>query len=308
MIKIGEVIGNTYVVEEKIGSGANGIIYKAYHLRLKKIVVIKQIRQELNGKINERAEVDILKDLKHNYIPQVYDFIEYDGNFYTVMEYIQGSSLANELKKRKRFSQKRVIKWSIQICEVLSYLHSRQRPIIHSDIKPDNIMINSDDNICLIDFNVSMLFSDEVSSIGFTEGYSPPEQVSVFNIINRMNVFKNNKKEDRSMQDTKTNFMELNSGKVINDKNNEKMDNNLRKIRHRIDERSDIYSLGASMYHLIYGEKPENFNIDITDCDKNNIKINHNLKQIIDKAMSKDLEKRYKNIDEMLYDLRNIIA
>ncbi len=293
MVRIGETIDNTYVIEENIGSGAGGIVYKAYHLRLKKNVVIKQIRQELRGKVNERGEVDILKNLKHMYIPQVYDFIEHEGDVYTVMEYISGLSLSDELKKRKRFPQKRVIKWAIQLCEALSYLHSRAIPIIHSDIKPANIMLSADDNICLIDFNISLLFTDDISAVGFTEGYSPPEQTSVFNIIDRMSM----SKELKSNIDTETCFMELNSGKV---------NNNPKKIKSLIDARSDIYSLGASLYHLISGERPENSSSDITELDSYKIKIGHSLKQIINKAMNKNIEYRYATADEMLFDLNNI--
>ncbi len=311
MLKTGEILNNTYLIESKIGSGAVGTIYKAYHLRLKKYVVIKQIRQELRTEINERIEVDILKNLKHSYIPQVYDFIEYNNEVYTVIEYIAGSSLGDELKKRKRFPQRRVIKWAMQLCEALSYLHSRDIPIIHSDIKPDNIMLNTDDSICLIDFNISLLFSDDVSVFGFTEGYSPPEQVSIFNIINRMSMFKGSNLSENTVllesvkvtESIETGFAELNCGKTLNKISNS---NNLKKPKHKIDEKSDIYSLGASLYHLVFGEKPDSFNIDMTRLSKNNIKIGKDLYQIIKKATNKDPENRYRNADEMLNDLKNI--
>ncbi len=292
MIKIGDLLDNTYVIEERIGSGGSGIIYKAYHTRLKKNVVIKQIKNELRGKINERSEVDILKNLKHTYLPQVYDFLTDDDDIYTVMDYIPGLSLLEELKKRRRFSQKKVIKWGIQLCEALSYLHSRSIPIIHSDIKPDNIMLTPEDNICLIDFNVSLLFSNDVNVVGFSEGYSPPEQVSIFNIIDRMTVPK--KTVDKNSD---TIFSELNSGRPSSNKKQTKC---------KIDIRSDIYSLGATLYHLISGERPENSNSDIIPLDSYSIKISHSLKQIINKAMNKDIESRYVTIDDMLYDLNNI--
>jgi serine/threonine-protein kinase len=310
MLKIGETLNNTYLIEEKIGAGAVGTIYKAYHLRLKKYVVIKQIKQELRGKINERIEVDILKNLKHSYIPQVYDFVEHNDEVYTIIEYIAGSSLADELKKRKRFPQKRVIKWAIQLCEALSYLHSRNIPVIHSDIKPDNIMLNTDDSICLIDFNISLLFTDDVSAIGFTEGYSPPEQVSIFNIINRMSKCRRSSSSEKTelLESAKatenietcddTGFTALNSGKSLKKSKN---------IKNKIDEKSDIYSLGSSLYHLVFGEKPDNFNFDMTTkISKQKIKICKDLYQIIKKATNIDPENRYKTADEMACDLKNI--
>lgn len=312
MLKTGEILNNTYLVESKIGSGAVGIIYKAYHLRLKKYVVIKQIRQEIRAEINERIEVDILKNLKHSYIPQVYDFIEYDNEVYTVIEYIAGSSLGDELKKRRRFPQKRVIKWAMQLCEALSYLHSRDIPIIHSDIKPDNIMLNTDDSICLIDFNISLLFSDDVSVLGFTEGYSPPEQVSIFNIINRMSMCKGSNLSENTVllesvieiKNLETGFTELNCGKALSRSSKSK---SLNITKYKIDERSDIYSLGASLYHLVFGEKPDSFNLDMTTkISKQKIKISKDLYQIIRKATNKDPEHRYKSVDEMACDLKNI--
>ena len=292
MIKIGDLLDDTYVIEERIGSGGSGIIYKAYHTRLKKNVVIKQIKNELRGRINERSEVDILKNLKHMYLPQVYDFITDEEDIYTVMDYIPGSSLLEELKKRRRFPQKKVIKWGIQLCEALSYLHSRTTPIIHSDIKPDNIMLTPEDNICLIDFNVSLLFSSNVNVVGFSEGYSPPEQVSIFNVIDRMTIPR--KITDKNSD---TVFLELNSGKT---------NNNIKQTSCKIDIRSDIYSLGATLYHLISGERPESSNSYILPLDSYNVKIGYSLKQIIHKAMSKDIESRYKTVDDMLYDLHNI--
>jgi serine/threonine-protein kinase len=305
MLKIGETLNNTYIIEEKIGAGAVGTIYKAYHLRLKKYVVIKQIKQELRGKINERIEVDILKNLKHSYIPQVYDFVERNDEVYTIIEYIEGSSLADELKKRKRFPQKRVIKWAVQLCEALSYLHSRNIPIIHSDIKPDNIMLNIDDSICLIDFNISLLFSDDASVIGFTEGYSPPEQISIFNIINRMHISQRPTSTENTelldatkvSESTKIGFAELNCGKV---------QNKLKNFKHKIDEKSDIYSLGASLHHLVFGEKLDNSKLDMKKPSNQNVKMAKDLYQIINKATNNDPELRYKTAHEMLSDLKNI--
>ncbi len=92
-MRIGEILDSTYKIEDQIGLGGSGIIYKAYHLRLKKNVVIKLIKSEARGKINERIEVDILKNLKHMYLPQVYDFISDEDGIYTVMDYIPGHSL-----------------------------------------------------------------------------------------------------------------------------------------------------------------------------------------------------------------------
>ncbi len=297
MIKIGEVINDTYIIEENICFGASGAVFKAYHIRLKKAVVIKQIRDELRYKINERREIDILKNLKHSYIPQVYDIFEYDGELYSVIEYIVGTSLADELKKRKRFPQKRVIKWAIQLCEALSYLHSRSIPIIHSDIKPDNIMLNIDDNICLIDFNVSLMFSNDISSLGYSEGYSSPEQASLFNLINRLNISEKLISSEDKANNMNLQLLALNSG-------NPRKGVNTIKNKFKIDERADIYSLGASLYHLMSGSKLKCNDIDLKALSHSHIKIDKGLCKIIEKATKTELECRYQTSEEMLKDLK----
>ena len=285
MIKTGDILDNTYKILEEIGTGGSGIIYKAYHIRLKKYLVIKLLKNEVRNKLNERSEVDILKNLKHTYLPQVYDFLIEDDNVYTVMDFIPGKSLYDELKKRNKFSTKKVIKWGIQLCEALSYLHTRNVPIIHSDIKPENIMLMPDDNICLIDFNISLLFNNELKTICYSDGYSPPEQKSIYNIVDRMYI---NTYDEENIQSSM--LSELNCGKTYRAN---------KTVKFKIDTRADIYSLGATLYHLITGEKP---NSDILLMNKK-IKLDHRLGKIIFKAMNEDVNKRYQSAEEMLSEL-----
>ena len=170
-------LGDTYTILEQIGSGGGGVVYKAYHERLKIYVVVKQIKENVKGILKSRAEADILKRIKHTYLPRVYDFLDVDGEIYTVMDYIPGKSLDTILKEEKRFSYKQVLKWANQLAEALDYLHRQNPPIIHSDIKPANIMLTPEGNICLIDFNISLAFdSSRKTSTGISGGYSPPEQ------------------------------------------------------------------------------------------------------------------------------------
>ena len=82
----------TYKIIRKLGEGGGGIVYLAYHSRLKKEVVLKQIKNSQKKDYNTRREVDILKGLNHTYLPQVYDFINIDGKSYIVMSYIPGKS------------------------------------------------------------------------------------------------------------------------------------------------------------------------------------------------------------------------
>lgn len=177
MIQNGDVLGGgMYRIIKEIGHGGTGIIYLAEHLRLQKKVIIKKIKENFVGQINTRAEVDILKKLHHTYLPQVYDFIARDAIVYTVMEYIEGNDLQWYIDNHYRFSEPTLVMWLRQLGEVLNYLHSQSPPILHSDIKPSNIMITPSGNICLIDFNISLDGDDSMDIQGVSAWYAAPEQ------------------------------------------------------------------------------------------------------------------------------------
>lgn len=173
----GMVLGGTYEIIGKIGLGGGGVIFLARHLRLQTDVVVKKIKDDVLGRVESRKESDILKKLKHPYLPRVYDFIETEDGVYTVMDYIKGENLEDAVKRHGKFSQKQVKKWAEQLGEALAYLHSQQPPIIHSDIKPANIMLTKEGDVCLIDFNISLAMGESVeSAVGISAGFSPPEQ------------------------------------------------------------------------------------------------------------------------------------
>ena len=88
-----KTVMETYELVKEIGSGGGGVVYLANHLRLNKKVVLKKYTYTGEFQTNRellRREVDVLKDLRHAYIPQVYDFVTEHGVFYAVMDYIEG--------------------------------------------------------------------------------------------------------------------------------------------------------------------------------------------------------------------------
>ena len=137
------IVDDVYQVIEEIGSGGMGVVYLAYHLRLEKYVVLKQIKNPSVSTAMLRNEVDILKSLHHPYLPQVYDFIEFEGDIYTVIDYIDGYDLNCYIDNGWQFTESQLIKWLRQLCEVLSYLHTHYPPVLHTDIKPGNIIITT---------------------------------------------------------------------------------------------------------------------------------------------------------------------
>ena len=172
------IIGGSYRIINEIGSGGMGTVYLAYHTRLDKYVVLKQIKN-LNADISLlRNEVDMLKGLHHPYLPQFYDFVEHEGYIYTVIDYIDGYDFNYYIENGWQFTEGQLIKWLRQLCEVLAYLHSRTPQILHTDIKPGNIIVTTGGDICLIDFGISVYNTDVLK--GLSENYSSPEQYGNF--------------------------------------------------------------------------------------------------------------------------------
>lgn len=162
----------------QINSGGGGIIYEATHKRLNQKVILKRIRSDKISIIGSRREIEILKNLKHRYLPRILDFWSYGDEVYTIMEFIEGKSFKELLDEGMIFREKDVIRWTRQLIEVMEYLHNSPGHVIHSDIKPANLMLTPQNDICLIDFNVSLLQGGEADeSIGYSVGYSPVEQL-----------------------------------------------------------------------------------------------------------------------------------
>lgn len=156
MFKIGDILQGRYQILQEIGAGGIGVIFLAEDLNLRKRVVVKKIKENFVDNLATRSEVDILKNLRHTYLPQVYDFFQDGNEVYTVMDYIEGYDLQVYLMQQIEIPETEILKWLWQLLEVLKYLHSQNPPIYHCDIKPANIMITTGGDVCLIDFNISL--------------------------------------------------------------------------------------------------------------------------------------------------------
>ena len=166
----------TYSQITQINKGGTGVIYLAFQKNLGKYVILKRLTINQDESFIRR-EVDILKNLRHRFLPVIYDFINIEGSYFIVEDYIEGCDLSYYSKNKIAVPEEYIIKWMKQMCEVLEYLHTRTPAVIHSDIKPGNIMIDTNGDICLIDFNISVLCGDRVSVIGFSNYYCAPEQL-----------------------------------------------------------------------------------------------------------------------------------
>jgi serine/threonine-protein kinase len=140
-----------------------------------------------------RQEAQLLATLDHVNLPRVTDFLSEAGCHYLVMDFVEGETLENLLSRQTTpFSEAQVLDWAGQLCDVLSYLHARQPPVIFRDLKPGNIMLTPDGHLKLIDFGIARFFKpgQATDTIRFgTPGYAPPEQYGKGQTDHRSDVY-----------------------------------------------------------------------------------------------------------------------
>ena len=260
------IIDNTYIIQEEIGSGSGGVVYRAWHRRLQKPVVLKKMKISRSSVAENRRETDILKQLRHSYLPGVIDFIDLNGEVFTVMDFIEGRSLAEALRGGQRFSQDQAVTYTGQLLEALAYLHRQKPPVIHGDIKPGNIMLTPEGNVCLIDFDISGYLTDNRFFVkGYTQGYAAPEQV-------------------RAIQKAMYTGGQVPPG--------------------AFDERADLYSAGAVLFTLLTGYRPHQ-DWDKMQALLEQMGISDGLTAVLYRALQPDPHQRYSSAQQMLEELRN---
>ncbi|MEZ5425252.1 MAG: protein kinase [Pyrinomonadaceae bacterium] len=180
------LIQDRYLIVHLIGKGGMGEVYLAVDQRLGSAVALKRTffsDDDLLASAFER-EARILANLRHPILPKVSDhFIEGDNQF-LVMEHITGDDLSKRLEKTNQpFPLSWVLFWADQLLDALHYLHTHEPPIIHRDIKPQNLKLTNDNHIVLLDFGLSKNSVGETritttgSVVGYTPHYAPMEQI-----------------------------------------------------------------------------------------------------------------------------------
>ncbi len=183
------LIQNRYLIVHLIGKGGMGEVYLAVDQRLGSAVALKRTffaGDEMLGNAFER-EARTLARMRHPVLPKVSDHFGENEEQYLVMEHISGEDLAKRLEAaQKPFPVSWVLFWADQLLDALSYLHTHEPPIIHRDIKPQNLKLTDENHIILLDFGLSKTSTGQTnisqagstgSVVGYTPHYAPMEQI-----------------------------------------------------------------------------------------------------------------------------------
>ncbi|MDM8528875.1 protein kinase [Anaerolineales bacterium HSG24] len=182
----GNLLENRYHVVKLISQGGMGAIYKGIDRKLKKTVALKEnFFQTPQGITQFEQEAFILARLHHPNLPRVTDHFNFDNRQYLVMDYIDGEDLWAMVERQEHpLSESEAVDYILQVCDAIDYLHEQEPPIIHRDIKPQNIKVTSKGKAVLVDFGLAKVNDAEdeytqTGARGVTPGFSPPEQYSV---------------------------------------------------------------------------------------------------------------------------------
>lgn len=275
-----EIFGDDIVDIRPLGkSGGLSHLYRGYKKGLDVEVVIKRVKSSSRGKINEKQEANILVALRHQYLPKIYDFKrDSQGCGYIVMEFIEGETLAEYIQRKGAISQKETLRFCKQLCEAMRYMHSRKpKAFIHSDLKPANVMITPTGDICVIDFNTSLEEQENLQAIGVSQGFAAPEQY---------NIPMDKLPENHPMKPYAQQVQAQHWGGVT--------------------PATDIYSIGALAYYMLTGYVPAVWADGIVPLNRYAIVLGNAFRQVIERAMQPNPQKRFSSAGEMLKALNNL--
>ncbi len=263
-----------YKILGKLGSGAMAIVYKAKQLSLDRTVAIKILPKRFTEKPDYikrfYKEGKLAAKMNHNNIVQAIDVGEAGGLYYFVMEYVEGKTLYDDLAKGKVFNEQEALEMIIQLAKALGHAHAQG--LIHRDVKPKNIMINTDNVVKLADMGLARATSDaeaaksEAGKAFGTPYYIAPEQVrGQVNIDGRADIY--------ALGAT---LYHMITGKVPFD--------------------------GSSPSEVMKKHIKE----DLVPPDHINTALSAGIAEVVEVMMAKNKNDRYKDMEELLVDLEEV--
>ncbi|MGH7456283.1 MAG: serine/threonine protein kinase, partial [bacterium] len=289
---IGQTLSH-YKILEKIGEGGMGVVHKAQDTRLLRHVAIKILAAELMGDEKRRnrfiREAQTASSLNHPNICTIHDIDEAGSMHFIVMELIEGETLRELLDRRGPLPEAEVIGIALKVCDALAAVH--EKGIFHRDIKPDNLMISRQGVVKVTDFGLAKLATEAVEVE--LDQHAPieaqtREQMYVENVI----------LTNLSGLLGTVHYMspEQARGKAV-------------------DHRSDIFSLGVTLYELLTGKRPFEGESNLTILSKiindpprpitlDWAPVSLELQQLMSRCVAKEPAQRFQNINEIIMDLR----
>ena len=182
----GTILYGRYRVERALGSGGFGHVYLSVDLQTNALYAIKEyLVTGANGKVQLEHEAQVLSHLHHPSLPAFLAAFDERGHYYVVLGYIEGNDLTDYVRvvrqKNEVIPIARLMEWLLSIADAVTFLHNQQPPIIHRDIKPDNIRITPSGTAILVDLGNAKTAADGARTLFFirhqgTPGYAPLEQ------------------------------------------------------------------------------------------------------------------------------------
>jgi len=305
MLAVDTVLQGRYRIVGQLGQGGMGAVYKAVDERLNKIVAVKEVVFESETAAADKSqreqlekafqrEANSLVKARHKAVPDITDFFSERESRFLVMEYVDGDDLAKMLEKRgEPFSFEEVSPWIDQLLEALEYLHNLNPPILHRDVKPQNLKLDQWQKIKLLDFGIARN-ADKDSTLSqhtflaATLNYAPLEQVlrAIAPVFREFILLKHRDKAEKFLdQDT--------------------------------DARCDVFGVGATFYHLLTNQVPadvtkralgiwEMGTDELIDPSEINPEIPPAVSAWLMKAMAFEREDRFTSASEMKEALQKI--
>lgn len=274
------LIFDKYKTLGEAGRGGMGVVYKALDCKLGRVVAIKELLVTPSLKTAEKENViqrfkresEVSCSLKHPNIVSVFDWGEFHDKHYIVMEFLTGKNLKEYIEEKDGLGINDLIEIFLQIAEGLNYSHNRK--IVHRDIKPANIQI------------IENSYKAKITDFGLVKNENVNSEIT----------------QDGSMFGT---LGYISPEQLVNSKN--------------VDRRTDIFSFGSLMYEMLTGKLPFDadtlpevifkiFNSTPIPIRTLNPEVPEALEVIVNKAMEKDMEKRYQSCDEIIKDLKACIS
>ncbi|MGH4120423.1 serine/threonine protein kinase [Clostridium sp.] len=178
MLNSGDILDGKYEVIKILGKGGMAVVYLCKNIRFGNLWAIKEIIKDTKN-IDVLTEANILKNLDHSGIRRIIDVFYENDKLYMVQDYVEGQTLDEYVKSSSNINRDEICAITLDLCDIVGYLHNQNPAIIYRDLKPSNIIITSSRKVVLIDFGISKVYKEgtenDIACPG-SNGYAAPEQ------------------------------------------------------------------------------------------------------------------------------------